>query len=36
MDCMACSGPLLLLGALGRIVWYRCQDCGLDQWRKAR
>ena len=29
--CCGCSGPLTLLGALGRLTWWRCRDCGLDQ-----
>jgi hypothetical protein len=29
--CEICSGALMLLGRLGDLVHFRCQDCGLDQ-----
>jgi hypothetical protein len=32
--CLACGGLLALLGGLGRLTWFRCRDCGLDQCRK--
>lgn len=28
--CGACGGPVTGLGTLGRRVWFRCRDCGLD------
>lgn len=33
MECDACGGQCVLMGALGRRVHYRCQDCGLDSSR---
>ncbi len=29
-DCGACSGPLMHLGSLGGLTYYRCRNCGLD------
>lgn len=26
--CPYCGGLLTALGSLGRLLWYRCQDCG--------
>jgi tRNA(Ile2) C34 agmatinyltransferase TiaS len=28
--CGICDGPLMYLGALGRVEHYRCQHCGAD------
>lgn len=29
--CLSCGSPnLFLLGTLGNIIWYRCQNCGID------
>ena len=28
--CVACDGPGVLLGRLGRLVWWTCRDCGLQ------
>ena len=28
--CPLCPGLGVLLGALGRLVWWRCRDCGID------
>jgi len=28
--CPVCQGEVYLLGVLGRLVWYRCQDCGIE------
>lgn len=28
--CGYCGGALTLLGRLGRMIWYRCRDCGAD------
>lgn len=30
-SCIICSGVLTFLGRLGRLVWFRCQNCGHDQ-----
>lgn len=30
-ECEQCGGFLMLLGALGRRRWYRCQDCGWQE-----
>lgn len=33
--CCACAGPLAFLGQLGRLLWFRCIHCGLDQsWQQ--
>jgi hypothetical protein len=29
-SCDLCGGPLILLGALGRLMHYRCRNCGAD------
>lgn len=29
-ECPACGGPGVPLGGLGKLMWYRCRDCGLD------
>lgn len=31
VGCVACDGPLVLLGELGFTAWTRCRNCGLDQ-----
>lgn len=31
MRCSYCDGPLVHLGNLGNLSWYRCRDCGMDQ-----
>lgn len=28
MECPACGGPAVHLGALGRVNHFRCRDCG--------
>jgi len=32
-ECLMCGGLLLSLGTLGRLDWFRCRDCGMDQSR---
>lgn len=34
--CLACGGELTLLGSLGRLTWFRCRACGLDQSTEDR
>ena len=29
--CIICGGPLVLLGELFKLAWFRCRDCGMDQ-----
>ncbi len=29
--CCACGGPLVPLGQLGKLMHFRCRNCGLDQ-----
>ena len=29
-DCPACGGPGVELGALGKLKWYRCRNCGIE------
>lgn len=31
--CELCGGVLIALGRLGRVIHFRCQDCGMD-WRE--
>lgn len=31
LNCAACGGPLVGLGALGDLHWFRCRNCGMDQ-----
>jgi DNA-directed RNA polymerase subunit RPC12/RpoP len=28
--CPYCGGQAYLLGSLGKLEWYRCQDCGIE------
>ena len=28
--CPKCEGEAVPLGALGKLMWYRCRDCGID------
>jgi tRNA(Ile2) C34 agmatinyltransferase TiaS len=28
--CHLCGGPLNLLGQLGRLIWLRCRNCGME------
>jgi tRNA(Ile2) C34 agmatinyltransferase TiaS len=28
--CPYCEGPLALLGQLGKLIWLRCVNCGLQ------
>lgn len=34
MLCSVCRGSLVLLDSLGYLTWYRCQSCGVDQYRE--
>lgn len=35
MRCPTCGSRLhILLGRLGRLLWYRCRDCGID-WNRT-
>jgi tRNA(Ile2) C34 agmatinyltransferase TiaS len=34
--CPVCDGPGMLLGSLGHLVHWRCQNCGMDFSSKAR
>lgn len=29
--CVMCMGPLVWLGRLGDLAWFRCRNCGMDQ-----
>jgi len=29
-ECPACGGLGSVLGILGNLVWFRCQNCGID------
>ena len=31
MRCGVCGGLVETLGRLGRVLWGRCRNCGLDQ-----
>ncbi len=28
--CSVCGGELYVLGALGKLMWFRCQNCGME------
>ena len=28
--CPVCSGPAILLGVLGGLMWWRCRNCGAQ------
>jgi hypothetical protein len=28
--CKVCGGPLMFLGKLGKRLWFRCRNCGLE------
>lgn len=34
--CEACGGPVVVWGALGRLLWGRCRACGADSCQKQR
>ena len=36
MKCSVCGGSLVHLGDLGNLVWYRCRNCGMDQYREPK
>lgn len=36
MKCPLCSGPLMLLGTLGLLRWFRCRNCGMDCNKKVK
>jgi len=29
-QCPLCAGILCVLGRLGNVLWFRCNDCGTD------
>jgi hypothetical protein len=29
-SCNLCDGPLVELGTLGILTWYRCRNCGME------
>lgn len=29
-SCAYCDGPLTILGMLGRLLWLRCRNCGVE------
>lgn len=35
LECVACGGPLMLLGQMGKLVHFRCRNCGMDQSKPA-
>lgn len=35
-ECCVCSGPVVIMGVLGRREHGRCRNCGLDQHREAK
>ncbi len=36
MICPCCGGEGAFLGGLGRLEWFRCQNCGIDFNRDTR
>jgi hypothetical protein len=35
MRCPGCESPFyVLLGRLGKLLWYRCRSCGIDHSRR--
>jgi len=34
--CPVCPGHGMPLGQLGRLLWYRCRDCGIDFNRRKK
>lgn len=30
MECPVCGGELTVLGILGRLLWCRCRNCGME------
>ena len=30
--CIFCEGQLIYQGRIGRREWYRCRDCGVEQY----
>lgn len=33
--CICCGGELIIIGTLGNTDWFRCRDCGADQYAPA-
>jgi len=29
-SCKLCGGPLMKMGGLGNLMWYRCRNCGME------
>lgn len=29
--CIMCDSELVILGVLGKKIWYKCRACGLEQ-----
>jgi hypothetical protein len=29
-SCKMCGGPLVKMGGLGNLMWYRCRNCGME------
>jgi hypothetical protein len=29
-SCKMCGGPLIKMGGLGNLMWYRCRNCGME------
>ena len=36
MNCLLCNGPCEPLGSLGRLMWFRCRNCGMNCSKKLR
>jgi hypothetical protein len=34
VECISCGGPLVLLGSIGFLEWYCCENCGQEQSRR--
>ena len=34
-ECQVCDTPTVFVGTLGRLEWWRCPACGLDQHTPA-
>ena len=32
-QCLVCDGDLSLMGSLGQRTWFKCIDCGMEQFR---
>ena len=33
--CKVCGGPVILMGIMGTLAYYRCRNCGMEQFSRT-